>query len=110
MNETKERDRQEKKARPRVSHAERIEGLKRRGEFERETLANEVAGLRGLIDEKRARWKIVAMTAGIGAAAWTVGQKLFGKNSLSAKIGRLTSAAQILFGLGKAAGKFRKFW
>jgi hypothetical protein len=39
-----------------------------------------------------------------------VGSKLFGKRSLSAKLGRLTSAATILFGLGKAVGRARKFW
>jgi hypothetical protein len=96
------------KSRP--NRAERIEGLKRRGEFERDTLAREVAGLRGAFEEKRARWKIAGWTAGIAAAAWTVGHKLFGKHSLSAKIGRLTSAAQLLFGLGRAVGRVRKFW
>lgn len=89
---------------------ERIDGLRRRGEFERDTLAREVAGLRGVIDEKRARWKTAGWIAGIAAAAWAVGYRLFGRNSLSAKLGRMTSAAQILFGLGRAVGKVRKFW
>jgi hypothetical protein len=47
---------------------------------------------------------------GIAAAAWTVGTRLFGKNSISARIGRLTSVAQVLFGLGRAAGRVRRFW
>jgi hypothetical protein len=100
----------EKAAQRRGSRADRIEGLRRRGEFERDTLAREIAGLRGAIDEKKARWKTIGWVAGIAAAAGTVGYKLFGKNSLSAKIGRMTSAAQILFGLGRAVGKTRKFW
>jgi hypothetical protein len=98
-----------KKSERRATRAERLDGLRRRGEFERETLAREVAGLRDAIAEKRSRWKTATLIAGGAAAAWTVGHKLFGKNSLSAKLGRLTSAAQILFGLGKAVGKVRKF-
>jgi hypothetical protein len=98
----------EKSGKP--SRRERIDGLRRRGEFERDTLAREVAGLRGAIDEKRAKWKTAGWIAGVAAAAWAVGHRLFGRNSLSAKLGRMTSAAQILFGLGRAVGKVRKFW
>jgi hypothetical protein len=94
----------------RASRTERIEGLRRRGEFERETLAREVAGLRGKIDAKKTQWKTLGWIAGIAAAAGTIGFKLFGKNSLSAKIGRVTNAAQLLFGLGKAVGKARRFF
>jgi len=90
--------------------ADRIEGLARRGEFERDVLAREVAGLRAEIDRTGARWKTAGWIAGGLAAAWTVGHKLFGKHSLSAKVGRLTSAATVLFGLGKALGRARKFW
>lgn len=90
--------------------ADRIEGLRRRGEFERDVLSREVAGLRAQIDRTGSRWKVAGYVAGGLAAAWTVGSKLFGKRSLSAKLGRLTSAATILFGLGKAVGRARKFW
>jgi hypothetical protein len=93
-----------------ASRADRIDGLRRRGEFERDTLVREITGLRGAIDEKRARWKTAGWIAGIAAAAWTVGIRLFGKSSISARIGRLTSIAQVLFGLGKAAGRIRRFW
>lgn len=93
-----------------ASRADRIDGLRRRAEFERDTLAREVAGLRGAIDERRARWKTAGWIVGIGAAAWTIGTRLFGKNSISARIGRLTSVAQVLFGLGRAAGRVRRFW
>jgi hypothetical protein len=89
---------------------DRIEGLRRRGEFERDVLAREVAGLRGEINRMRSRWKTAGWIAGGLAAAWTVGHKLFGKHSLSAKLGRVTSAASILFGLGRAVGRARKFW
>lgn len=92
------------------NRADRIEGLRRRGEFERETLAREVSGLRNAIDEKRARWKTASWIAGGLAVAWTVGHKLFGRRSLSAKVGRLASAASMLFGLGRAVGRARRFW
>jgi hypothetical protein len=90
--------------------ADRIEGLRRRGEFERDVLSREVAGLRAEIDRTGARWKTAGWIAGGLAAAWTVGHKLFGKRSLSAKLGRLTSAASVLFALGRAVGRARKFW
>lgn len=93
-----------------LTRADRIEGLRRRGEFERDTFSREVAGLKGVIDAKRARWKTAGWIAGIAAAAWAVGSRLFGRHSISAKIGRLTSAAQILFGLGRAVGRVRRFW
>jgi len=89
---------------------DRIEGLRRRGEFERDVLAREVAGLRGEIERVSSRWKTAGWIAGGVAAAWTVGHKLFGKRSLSAKLGRVASAASILFGLGRAVGRARKFW
>lgn len=89
---------------------DRIEGLRRRGEFERDVLAREVAGLRSEIDRLGSRWKTAGWIAGGLAAAWTVGHKLFGRHSLSAKLSRVASAASILFGLGKAVGRARKFW
>ena len=90
--------------------ADRIEGLQRCGEFERDVLAREVAGLRAEIDRTGSRWKMAGWIAGGLAAAWTVGRNLFGKHSLSAKIGRISSAASVLFGLGKAVGRARRFW
>jgi hypothetical protein len=91
------------------TRSERIEGLRRRGEFERDVLVREVSRLREDLAERRARWKTAGLVAGGLAAAWTVGIKLFGRNSLSAKLGRLSSVASVLFGLGKAVGKFRRF-
>jgi hypothetical protein len=92
----------------RERRTQRIEGLRRRGGFERDTLVREIAGFRADIDRKRARWRTAGWIAGILAAAWTVGSKLFGKHSLSARLGRATSAAQLVFGLGKAVGRIRK--
>jgi hypothetical protein len=94
----------------RVRLADRIEGLRRRGEFERDVLSREVAGLRAEIDRTGARWKTAGWIAGGLAAAWTVGHKLFGRRSLAAKLGRISSAATVIFGIGRAVGRARKFW
>jgi len=94
----------------RERRADRIEGLRRRGEFERDVLSREVAGLRAEVDRTGSRWKTAGWIAGGLAAAWTVGHKLFGKRSLAAKLGRLSSVASVLFGLGKAVGRARKVW
>jgi hypothetical protein len=89
--------------------SDRIEGLRRRGEFERDALAGKLGRLREDLAERRAHWKTAGLVAGGLAAAWTVGYKLFGKHSLAAKLGRISTAASVLFGLGKAVGKFRRF-
>lgn len=89
---------------------DRIEGLRRRGEFERDTLAREVVGLRAEIGRRRKHWKTAGYIAGAIAAAWTVGTKLFGRRSLAARLGRISSAASLLFGLGRTVGRLRKFW
>jgi hypothetical protein len=94
----------------RERRADRIEGLRRRGEFERDVLSREVAGLRAEVDRTGTRWKTAGWIAGGLAAAWTVGHRLFGKRSLAAKLGRLSSVASVLFGLGKAVGRARKLW
>ncbi|MBC8645597.1 MAG: hypothetical protein H7X85_00415, partial [Thermoanaerobaculia bacterium] len=62
------------------------------------------------IDERRSRWKRVSLLAGGAAAAGTVAFKLFGRNSMSAKLGRLASAAGVLFSLGRAFGRARRFF
>jgi hypothetical protein len=94
----------------RTRRAARIDELRRRGELERETLVREMAGLRAEIDLRRSRWKTAGWIAGGLAAAWTVGNKLFGRRSLSAKLGRVASAASLLFGLGRAVYRVRRLW
>lgn len=94
---------------PKKRRSDRIEGLRRRGEFERDVLAREVGRLRADVAKRRAHWKTAGIVAGSLAAAWTVGHKLFGKRSLAAQLGRVSTAASVLFGLGKAVGKFRRF-
>ena len=74
-----------------------------------ESAAFDVQRLRLELAERRAHWKTAGIVAGGLAAAWTVGNKLFGKRSLAARLGKVSTAASLLFGLGKAVGKFRRF-
>jgi hypothetical protein len=92
------------------AHRERVEALRRRGEHERETLAATVVAIRREIEERRSRWKRLSLLAGGAAAAGTVAFKLFGRNSVSAKLGRIASAAGVLFSLGRAFGRARRFF
>jgi hypothetical protein len=90
--------------------SERIEGLRRRGEHERELVAEQIAALRFELEERKSRWKKLGILAGGAAAAGTVAYQIFGRNSLSAKVGRLTTAASVLFALGRAFGRAKRFF
>lgn len=89
---------------------ERVEGLRRRGEFERETLARQVAELKGEAERRKSRWKTVSLLAGGAAAAGTVAHKLFGRSSLSARMGRLATVVSFIYSLGRAVGRGRRFF
>lgn len=92
------------------ARSERVESLCRRAEHERETLALEIVGLREEVEDRRSRWKKLGLLAGGAAAAGTVAFKLFGRNSASARIGRIAGAASLLFSLGRAWGRARRFF
>ena len=91
-------------------HEERLANLRRRAEFERDDLAASLRELRMGAADLRHRWRFAGWAASGLAAAGTVGWKLFGRNSLAAKAGRLASAASLLVGLGRGVRKVRKFW
>jgi formate/nitrite transporter FocA (FNT family) len=91
-------------------HEERIEGLRRRGAFERETLAREVAEITEEAERRKSRWKTISLLAGGAAAAGTVAYKLFGRNSLSAWLGRAGTVLSLIFSLGRAVGRSRRFF
>lgn len=87
-----------------------LDALRREGESHRQNLAFEVGGLREAIAARRARWRVAGMVAGGLAAAGTVAFRLLGRNSPVARISRMTSAASLLFGLGRAVGRLRRFF
>jgi hypothetical protein len=91
-------------------HEERLANLRRRAAFERDDLAATLHDLRLDAADLRHRWRFAGWAASGLAAAGTVGWKLFGRNSLAARAGRLASAASLLIGLGRGVRKVRRFW
>jgi hypothetical protein len=89
---------------------ERIEELRRRGEEERMALAADVAGLRAEYEARRAQIRFAGTAATAIAAIGTVLFKLFSRTSVAYRVGRLASAAGVLFHIGRAAFRTRKLW
>jgi hypothetical protein len=89
---------------------ERLQELRRRAAYEREDLASAIRDLRGDVDSFRSRWRFAGWAASGVAAAATAGWRLFGRNSLAAKAGRVASAASLLLGLGRGVRVLRRFF
>jgi hypothetical protein len=89
---------------------ERIEELVRRAQVERRALATAVDDVRTEITRRRTQLRIAGWVAGGLAAGVTAVYKLFGKGSLAAIVGRYSSAASLLLGLGRAALQLRRFF
>lgn len=88
---------------------DRLGELRRRAAYEREDLAAAVRDLRGEVDGFRRRWRFAGKAAGGVAAAAAVAWKLFGRNSLAARAGKLASAASLLLGVGRGVRQLRRF-
>ena len=88
----------------------RLEALSERAAQEREALASRLWETRVEVSEFHRRWRYAGLAASGLAAAATAAWKLFGRNSLAAKAGRIASAASLLIGLGKGVRTVRKFW
>ena len=89
---------------------ERLDALSRRAALEREALASVLWETRVEVSAFRQRWRYAGLAASGLAAAATAAWKLFGRNSLAAKAGRIASAASLLIGLGKGVRSVRRFW
>lgn len=89
---------------------ERIEELRRRGEEERLALAGDLAGLRADYEARRSQIKFAGTAATVIATIGTVLFKLFGRTSVAYRVGKLASAAGVLFHIGRAAFRTRKLW
>ena len=90
--------------------AERLETLRVRAAREREDLTEALASARFEIDDLRRRWRFAGWAASGLAAAATASWKLFGRNSLAARAGRMANYASLLLGVGKGINRLRKFW
>ena len=89
---------------------ERIRQLVQQGEIEREELAAEVAGLRRQFDERREKLRFAGTALTAVATVATVAYKFFGSGSLAVRVGRIASAAGVLFQLSRAAFRTKRFW
>ena len=89
---------------------ERIRQLVARGESEREDLVAEIAGLRREFDERREKLRFAGTALTAVATVVTVLYKFFGKGSLAVRVGRLASAAGVLFQLSRAAFRAKRFF
>lgn len=88
---------------------ERLIELRRRAAYEREDLATAIRDLRVELDCFRARWRFAGKAASGVAAAAAVAWKLFGRNSLAARAGKIASAASLLLGIGRGVRSLRRF-
>jgi hypothetical protein len=89
---------------------ERLRELRRRAETERADLAEALASARDGVAAMRHRWRFAGWAASSAAAAAMAGWNLFGRNSLAAKVSRITSYASLALGIGRGVSRLRKFW
>ncbi len=89
---------------------ERLIALSRRAAWEREDLATNVREAKAEAGAFRQRWRFAGLAASGLAAAATAAWKLFGRNSLAARAGRIASAASLLIGIGRGVRAGRRFW
>jgi len=87
----------------------RLEELRRRAAREREDLVEALAAVRDEATDFRHRWRFAGWAASGLAAAATAGWKLFGRNSLAARTGRIASWASLLIGVGRGVQRIRRF-
>jgi hypothetical protein len=88
----------------------RLEELRRKGEGERTALASEVSALRHDFEERRSQVRFAGNVVTVLATAGTILYKIFGRSSLAYRVGQVASAAGVLFQLGRAAFRTRKFF
>jgi hypothetical protein len=91
-------------------HEQRLEALRLRAAGEREDLVEALGSARTSAEAFRQRWRFAGWAASGLAAAATMGWKLFGRNSLAAKAGRIASFASLLLGVGRGVQRVRRFW
>ena len=89
---------------------ELLDDLVARGRMQRLALANHLAGVREELEARRTQLQIAGWLAGGIAAGVTAAYKLFGKQSLAAKVNRYSSTAALLFALIRGALRLRRFF
>jgi hypothetical protein len=87
----------------------RLETLRRRAAAEREDLVEALAAARAEFADLRHRWRFAGWAASGLAASAVAGWKLFGRNSLAARVGKIASYASLALGLGRGVSRIRRF-
>ncbi len=90
--------------------ADRIAAFVEQGRQEREELAAGTVEIRAEIERRKAQWRAASMLATGLAVTGTVAYKLFGRNSLSAQLGRAATVASLLMGLVRFFQRLRQFF
>jgi len=90
--------------------ADRIAALVERGRQEREDLAAATIEIRAEVERRKAQWRAASFLATGIAVTGTVLYRLFGRNSLSAQLGRAASVVSLVMGLVRFLQRVRSFW
>ena len=93
-----------------MNREDRISALVTRGRQERENLAAATVEIRAEVERRKAQWRAASLLATGLAVTGTVAYRLFGRNSLSAQLGRAASVASLLMGLFRFIQRIRSFW
>jgi hypothetical protein len=93
-----------------TSREDRIAALLARGGQEREDLAAATIEIRAEVVRRKAQWRAASFLATGLAVTGTVVYRLFGRNSLSAQLGRAASVASLVMGLFRFFQSIRRFW
>ena len=88
----------------------RLRELRARAAEERADLADAIVTAREGVAQMRHRWRFAGWAASGAAAAAMTGWRLFGRNSLAARVSRIASYAAIALGIGRGVSRLRRFW
>ena len=88
----------------------RLQELRVRAAAERADLADALVTARENLDAMRYRWRFAGWAASGAAAAAMAGWRLFGRNSLAARVSKIATYASLVLGLGRGVSRLRKFW
>jgi len=89
---------------------EHLEALRQRAAVERADFVEALSAARGEVNDLRHRWRFAGWAASGLAAAAMAGWKLFGKNSLAARVSKIASYASLALGVGRGVSRLRRFW
>ncbi len=93
-----------------TNSADRIAALVERGRQEREDLAAATVEIRAEVERRKAQWRAASFLATGIAVTGTILYRLFGRNSLSAQLGRAASVVSLVMGLVRFFLRIRSFW